>query len=186
MENENEQEYYDEERDPDQEAVESALTPSQGVTGRIGRVAGTVAGSSVKLVDTALSRAGQTIGPWNKAEAPSPPEDDFSDLLRGPSSDDPMMDASDLTTVSRDDIYGEGSDDLSDLFEVSEEDVMGPEIFDEPDFMSSDESPTPPLPPAPSPPIQSGPRVIRPRIVLSPRTLSRIQGGGPSVSGINY
>jgi hypothetical protein len=51
--------------------------------------------------------------------------DDMRDLFEVPSRSDADMDTEDLTSVSEEDVFGEGGEDMSDLLNVSNEDVMG-------------------------------------------------------------
>ena len=78
----------------------------------LGRRAGELAGS-------ALGGIGEAIG------NPPGPDDDLSDLFRGPDPYDADVYCEDLVSIDEEDIFGEGGEDMSDILEVSEEDIFG-------------------------------------------------------------
>jgi len=51
--------------------------------------------------------------------------DDMGDLFKAPSPDDEDMQTDDLTSVSEEDVFGDGGEDMSDILEVTSDDIMG-------------------------------------------------------------
>lgn len=51
--------------------------------------------------------------------------DDLADLFKAPRKDDPDIRTDDLTSVTDEDVFGDGGADMSDILEVSEAEVMG-------------------------------------------------------------
>ena len=80
---------------------------------------------------TGQAAGGLLRGVGSQLGEPAPPEDDLSDLFEGPDMErDNDVYTKDLTTVTDEDVLGEGGEEgLDDVLEVSEEDVMGDEDY---------------------------------------------------------
>lgn len=102
----------------------------------------------------------EEVRPTEEVKEPAEEVDELRDLFQAPLPTDSDIDSSDVTSVSEEDVFGEGGEDMSDLFDVDEEEVLGVE------------------------PEQEVPPPQRYRLRQKPRSVRRREDGTTSMGGL--